>query len=195
MAGRIEVICGGMFSGKTEELIRRLRRAQIAKQKVLLFKPKKDQRYHAQNVVSHSGLEMSASPLGKSEEIPTFIWDLHNLDQAAITNPMWTVGMNAVIGIDEAQFFDEGLPAVVQKLADQNFRVVVAGLELDSNREPFGVMPTLMCLAESVTKLRAVCIQCGQDAAFSQRLSKNTDTVLVGGTESYEPRCRSCYRS
>lgn len=173
--GWIEVICGGMFSGKTEELIRRLRRSKIAKLNVYLFKPARDTRYHVTNVVSHAGTEMSAKVVTGSQEIPGLC------------------GEADVIGVDEAQFFDDALPEVLQTLADQGLRIVVAGLELDSNRKPFGPMPTLLCLAERITKLQAVCVVCGYDAAFSKRTVADTNTVCVGGPDKYEARCRNCY--
>lgn len=173
--GWLEVISGGMFSGKTSELIRRLHRAQRAKLNVALFKPHIDQRYHDTNVVSHSGTEMPATVVNSSLDLPKLCEGLQ------------------VIGIDEAQFFDSHLPDILQKLADSGIKIVVAGLELDSNRKPFGPMPTLLCLAERVTKLQAICASCGRDSAFSKRLVQSESTVCVGGPEAYEPLCRGCY--
>jgi len=173
--GWIEVVCGGMFSGKTEELLRRLRRATHAKLKVHLFKPSCDDRYHETNVVSHAGSEMQATVISDAALIQELSQDAD------------------VIGVDEVQFFDDRLPDMLQMLADRGKRIVVAGLDLDSNREPFGPMSVLLCKAERVTKLHAVCVVCGNDAAFSKRLVDESGTVCVGGSDKYEARCRSCF--
>ena len=178
-SGRIEVICGSMFCGKTEELIRRVRRAIIAGQKVKVFKPSLDHRYGIQNITSHTGQTIAALPVASSEDI---------LEQA---NSDTTAA-----AIDEAQFFDEGLVQVAQTLADRNIRVIIAGLDLDFRGEPFGSMPHLMCIAEDVTKLHAICMICGQSASRTQRLvngqpaSYDEPIILVGAQESYEARCR-----
>lgn len=177
--GNIEVICGTMFSGKTEELIRRLRRAQIGRQKVQAFKPSIDSRYHADKLVSHSGWDFEAHPVTTSKNI------LETLEPDT-----------TVIGIDEAQFFDECIVVTVKQLARQGIRVIVAGLELDFRGEPFGFMPPMLCLAEEILKLHAVCTVCGKRASRTQRIingkpaSYDDPVILVGATEFYEPRCR-----
>lgn len=179
-SGRIEVICGSMFCGKTEELIRRVRRAIIAGQKIKVFKPSLDHRYGIQNITSHTGQTIAALPVASSRDI---------LEQA-------NSGTTAV-AIDEAQFFDEGLVQIAQTLADRrHIRVIIAGLDLDFRGEPFGSMPHLMCIAEDVTKLHAICMICGQSASRTQRLvngqpaSYDEPIILVGAQESYEARCR-----
>ncbi|WP_312473218.1 thymidine kinase [Neobacillus sp.] len=178
-SGWVEVICGSMFSGKSEELIRRVRRAQFAKQKIAVFKPKIDNRYHEQSVVSHNGSSFHAIPISHSIEI------LHHVE----------ADMD-IIAIDEIQFFDEGIVRVVQQLADSGHRVVCAGLDMDFRGEPFGQMPALMAIAESVTKLQAVCTVCGSPSSRTQRLidgrpaSYHDPVILVGASEAYEPRCR-----
>lgn len=186
--GHVEVICGPMFSGKTEELIKRVRRARIARQRVIVFKPKIDDRYDASDVVSHSSLRIDSLPIQNSAEI----------DPILKAEPTRT----AVVGIDEAQFFDDGIVDVVERLADRGARVVVAGLDLDYLCRPFGPMPRLLCLAEEVTKQLSVCMVCGAPAARSQRVHKDAalitkgaknDTILVGGGDAYEARCRVCY--
>lgn len=183
-AGRVEVICGPMFSGKTEELIRRLRRAQIARQRVMVFKPKIDVRYDAVQIVSHSEQRLASIPIGRASEIEEHVrrHEPH------------------VVGIDEAQFFDEALIEVVERLADRGCRVVVAGLDLDYLGQPFGPIPALLAVAESITKQLAVCMVCGAPAARSQRVSTEAAAageggprVLVGAQESYEARCRRCF--
>ena len=177
--GSLEVICGSMFCGKTEELIRRLRRARIAKQKVQVFKPVIDNRYDHMKVTSHSGLDVDAFPVGSSAEI------LEKLDPEA-----------TVIGVDEAQFFDEGVVDVVEGLANRGLRVLVTGLDTDFRGEPFGCMPELMARAEKVDKLRAICMVCGEDATRTQRLVNGEPAryddpiVVVGAQEMYEARCR-----
>ena len=173
--GWIEVICGSMFSGKTEELIRRLKRAELAKQKLEIYKPALDTRFHHLKVVSHSGREIHSTPVPSSANI------LSMATQAE------------VVGIDEAQFFDNELPAVCAKLANLGIRVIVAGLDLDYQGKPFGPMPQLLAIAEFVTKVHAICLHCGQLAYVSHRKSNQNDLVVLGETEIYEPLCRSCF--
>jgi thymidine kinase len=173
--GWVEVICGSMFSGKTEELIRRLKRAQFAKQKVEIFKPKIDTRYHELKVVSHSGVEIMSTPVPSSSNILLLATDVD------------------VVGIDEAQFFDEELPYVCNELAKRGVRVIIAGLDLDFKGKPFGPMPELMASAEYVTKVHAICMHCGELAYVSHRTTKDESLVLLGETDSYEPLCRSCF--
>jgi thymidine kinase len=173
--GSIEVICGSMFSGKTEELIRRLKRAQIARLDVEIFKPRTDTRYDEEAVVSHNRNSIPSTPVGNSASI-------------------LLLGDNTqVVGIDEAQFFDDELPEVCIKLANKGIRVVIAGLDMDFQGRPFGPMPALMSIAEEVTKVHAICVQCGNPAVFSYRTVNSEATILLGEKESYEPRCRSCY--
>ena len=174
-SGWIEVICGSMFSGKTEELIRRIKRAKIANQKVLIFKPKKDIRYGNDVVVSHDSNSFDSIPIELSNEI---------LQHTNEVN---------VIGIDEAQFFDEQLPDVCQKLALHGKRVILAGLDMDFLGRPFGPMPNLLAVAEYITKVHAICPHCGNLATHSYRLSQEKDTVVLGEKDKYEPRCRVCY--
>lgn len=175
--GSIEVICGSMFSGKTEELIRRLKRAQIARLQVEIFKPRTDTRYDETAVVSHNQNSIASTPVGNSESI-------------------LLLGDNVqVVGIDEAQFFDAELPEVCIKLANKGVRVIVAGLDMDFQGRPFGPMPALLSIAEEVTKVHAICVQCGNPAVFSYRTASSEATILLGEKESYEPRCRSCYFS
>ena len=177
--GSIEVICGSMFSGKTDELIRRLVRATIAKQKVQVFKPAIDIRYAVEKVASHTGSTFDAIPVEKSADIRS------KLDQDT-----------TVVGIDEAQFFDGEVVALAQELATRNIRVIVAGLDMDFRGEPFGSMPALMAEAEDVTKLHAICMVCGGDASRTQRLVNGKPArydepiVIVGASELYEARCR-----
>lgn len=177
--GIIEVICGSMFSGKTDELIRRLRRATIARQKVQVFKPSIDLRYSVQKVTSHAGSDFDALPIEKACEI------------LAGLEPETTV-----VGIDEAQFFDEEIITIVQQLADKGKRVLVAGLDTDFRGEPFGPMPVLMAVAERVDKLQAICMVCGEPATRTQRLVNgkpahyHDPVVIVGASEMYEARCR-----
>jgi thymidine kinase len=174
-SGWIEIICGSMFSGKTEELIRRLKRAKIANQKIQIFKPKVDTRYHVDDVVSHDDNSIKSIPVGSSREIITLLEDVN------------------VIGIDEAQFFDDGLPEVCQKLAIRGIRVIVAGLDMDYQGKPFGPIPTLLAVSEYITKVHAICPHCGNLATHSYRLINNENQVLLGEKDSYEPRCRVCY--
>lgn len=175
-AGWIEVICGSMFSGKTEELIRRLRRAIIANQRVAIFKPTSDDRYHKERVVSHDERSIQSITVDHSEAILNAIHDVQ------------------VVGIDEAQFFDEALPVICQKLALRGMRVIVSGLDMDYKGRPFGPMPHLLAMSEYVTKLHAICPHCGNLATHSYRLSDDEDTVVIGEKDKYEPRCRICYQ-
>jgi thymidine kinase len=175
--GWIEVICGSMFSGKTEELIRRLKRAKIANQKVEIFKPKLDIRYDEINVVSHDKNYIPSTPVENAANILLYANDVK------------------VVGIDEAQFFDEELINVCTVLANKGVRVIVAGLDMDYKGIPFGPMPELLSIAEFVTKVHAICVQCGDIATYSYRFADNTQTILLGEKESYEPRCRSCFNS
>jgi thymidine kinase len=178
-SGWLEVICGSMFSGKSEELIRRVRRATFAKQEVKVFKPKIDNRYSDEAVVSHNGTSVIAVPVSSAEEIFQHVTE-----------------QTDVIAIDEVQFFEENIIEVVQTLANKGYRVIVAGLDQDFRGEPFGPVPVLMAIAESVTKLQAVCTVCGSPASRTQRLingqpaSYHDPIILVGASESYEPRCR-----
>ena len=178
-SGRIECITGSMFSGKSEELIRRIRRVLYAKQKIVVFKPEIDQRYKKQSVVTHNGRSVDAISIGHSNEIRGYITD--DID---------------VVAIDEAQFFDDGLVDVIQNIAKSNIRVIVAGLDMDFTGNPFEPMPHIMAIAEQVTKLNAVCTVCGGIASRTQRLINGAPAhiddplILVGADESYEPRCR-----
>lgn len=173
--GWIEVICGSMFSGKTEELIRRLKRAKIAKQKVEIFKPEVDVRYDEEAVVSHDANQIHSTPVPASANIPLLIND------------------EEVIGIDEAQFFDMELVGVCNRLANQGIRVIVAGLDMDYLGKPFGPIPALLATAEYVTKVHAICVKCGNLANHSHRTLQDDKLVMLGETESYEPLCRSCF--
>jgi len=173
--GWIEVICGSMFSGKTEELIRRLRRAQFAKQKVEIFKPEVDMRYDDEKVVSHDQNEIRSTPV-----------------PAAANIPILADGCD-VVGIDEAQFFDDEIVRVCNDLANSGIRVIVAGLDMDYKGNPFGPMPILMATAEYVTKVHAVCTRTGNLAHYSFRKSQNEDLVLLGEVEAYEPLSRAAY--
>lgn len=174
--GWIEVICGSMFSGKTEDLIGRIRRAQYAKQNILVFKPAIDNRYDKINIVSHSKTEEPSIPI----EVPSDIY-VHLKDDIQ------------VIAIDEAQFFDESIVGICNDLADRGYRVIVAGLDQDYRGEPFGCMPELLAIAEFVTKNLAICMKCGNPANRTQRLVHESEQILVGSTESYEARCRNCH--
>ncbi len=175
--GWIEVICGSMFSGKTEELIRRLRRATIARQKVQVFKPVLDDRYDADNIVSHNSVALHSVPLLEIGQI----FDHLRLD-------------TEVVGIDEAQFFDRSLVDICERLAGRGIRVVVATLDQDFRGQPFPPAPELMAVAESVTKMLAICVVCGNPANRSQRLSGGMSQVQVGTNDQYEARCRKCFR-
>ena len=161
--GRIEVICGSMFSGKTEELIRRMKRAKFAKQRVEIFKPAIDTRYSEEDIVSHDSHSIASTPIDSSASI------------------------------DEAQFFDSGLIDVCNQLANNGIRVIIAGLDMDFKGNPFGPMPQLCAIADEVSKVHAICVKCGQLASFSHRTVKNEKQVLLGETAEYEPLCRECY--
>ncbi|MCF8297849.1 MAG: thymidine kinase [Saprospiraceae bacterium] len=173
--GWIEVICGSMFSGKTEELIRRLKRAKIAQQRTEIFKPEIDTRYDVENVVSHDENVIHSTPVQTSSQILLLANDVE------------------VIGIDEAQFFDNELPNVCNELANKGMRVIVAGLDMDFQGKPFGPIPALLAAAEHVTKVHAICMQCGHLAQYSHRKTTDEKLVMLGETESYEPLCRRCY--
>jgi thymidine kinase len=173
--GWIEVICGSMFSGKTEELIRRLKRAKIAHLKVEIFKPAKDTRYHEQQIVSHDATAIQSTPVETSTSI------------------LLMTGEVDVVGIDEAQFFDDQLPEVCDQLAVRGVRVIVAGLDMDYKARPFGQMPNLLAKAEYITKLHAICVKCGNIANYSYRKSTTATQILLGEQDLYEPRCRHCY--
>lgn len=175
MNGWIEVVCGSMFSGKTEELIRRLRRSQFANQKLLLVKPKIDKRYHEENVVSHQGSSFQAICVEDSSGILALWKD------------------ESVVAIDEAQFFDEGLVSVCTELAGKGVRVIIAGLDMDFKGDPFGPMPKLLSIAEYVTKVHAICVSCGNLAQFSHRTVSDQTQVMLGATDEYKPLCRYCY--
>ena len=173
--GRIEVVCGSMFSGKTEELIRRMRRAVFANLSIKIFKPQIDVRYSASDVVSHDAKAIASTPVAGSADI---------LAQA---------GDARVIGIDEAQFFDQGIVDVAVELARRGVRVIVAGLDMDYLGKPFGPMPALMAVADDVTKVHAICVRCGDLAMYSHRLSKSDKLVELGEKDIYEPICRACF--
>ncbi len=174
--GRIEVVCGSMFSGKTEELIRRLKRAKFARQKVEIFKPAIDVRYSEQDVVSHDQNSIPSTPIDSSASILLLAGDID------------------VVGIDEAQFLDDGLVNVCNELANRGVRVIVAGLDMDYKGVPFGPIPGLCAIADEVTKVHAICVKCGSLAYVSHRLVKNDKRVLLGETQEYEPLCRECYQ-
>lgn len=174
--GWIEVICGSMFSGKTEELIRRLRRAEFARLRVEIFKPKIDVRYSPEEVVSHDENSIRSTPVDSAQNILLLSGDVD------------------VVGVDEAQFFDEGLVEVCNKLANNGLRVVVAGLDMDFRGKPFGPIPSLLATAEYVTKVHAICVKCGSLASHSHRISEEKKLVVLGETNVYEPLCRKCFR-
>ena len=174
--GRIEVVCGSMFSGKTEELIRRLRRAQFAKQKVEIFKPAIDVRYDEEDVVSHDRNHIHSTPIDSSASILLLSSDID------------------VVGIDEAQFFDNGLVDVCNELAYRGVRVIIAGLDMDFRGAPFGPMPALCAIADDVTKVHAICVRCGALAYVSHRIVPGEKRVMLGETQEYEPLCRECYK-
>lgn len=176
-SGVIEVICGSMFSGKTEELIRRLKRAEIAQQKIQIFKPVVDVRYDEEGVVSHDQNQILSTPVPAAANIPLLIND------------------EEVIGIDEAQFFDMELVGVCNRLANQGLRIIVAGLDMDFQGKPFGPIPHLLSIAEYVTKVHAICLRCGNLANYSHRTISNEKLVMLGETESYEPLCRDCFQN
>jgi len=174
-SGWIEVISGSMFSGKTEELIRRLNRAKLAKQDLEIFKPALDTRFHEIDVVSHDENAIRSTPVQFAHDI------------------LLLAGNSDVIGIDEAQFFDDGLPMVCNQLASQGKRIIVAGLDMDFEGKPFGTVPELMAMAEFVTKVHAICMRCGSLASYSYRLSAEKSKVMLGEKTEYEARCRSCF--
>ena len=173
--GSIEVVCGSMFSGKTEELLRRLNRARIARQKIEIFKPAIDTRYDEEDVVSHDKNAIRSTPVSSSEKILLLTADAD------------------VVGIDEAQFFDDNLPNVCNELANQGIRVIVAGLDMDFQGRPFGPMPHLMAIAEYVTKVHAICVRTGQLAQYSHRIVGGDDTIELGELDRYEPLSRQAY--
>ena len=174
--GRIEVVCGSMFSGKTEELIRRMKRATFAKQKVEIFKPSIDTRYSDEDVVSHDQNSIHSTPIESSGSLLLLASDID------------------VVGIDEAQFFDNGLVEVCNELANRGVRVIVAGLDMDFKGIPFGPIPALCAIADEVTKVHAICVRCGALAYVSHRLISNDRRVLLGEKDEYEPLCRECYQ-
>lgn len=174
--GWIEVVCGSMFSGKTEELIRRVHRAEYARRKIQVFKPEIDNRYEKDHLVSHSKMKTPSQIVKTSQEIH----DLVKYD-------------TEIIAIDEVQFFDDNIVAVCEKLANNGKRVIVAGLDQDFSGKPFGQMPALLAIAEYVAKLNAICVKCGNPASRTQRLTKSKETVVVGATDIYEARCRNCH--
>jgi thymidine kinase len=176
--GCIEVVCGSMFSGKTEELLRRVKRAQIGRQKVQVFKPIIDNRYSVDHVQSHDANKTLSRPVAEAREILELVDDT-----------------TRVVGIDEAQFFDESVVEVAQKLANRGIKVIVAGLDMDFRGQPFGPMPRLLAIAEDVTKLSAVCVVCGGPASRSQRTVAGDSTIAVGAKEMYEARCRFCHET
>lgn len=176
-AGWIEVICGSMFSGKTEELIRRLKRAKFANQKVEIFKPQIDTRYSEEDVVSHDSNAIRSTPVDSPGNILLMTSDVD------------------VVGIDEAQFFDSSIVDVCRDLADRGVRVIVAGLDMDYTGKPFGPMPALMATAEYVTKVHAICVKCGNLANYSHRLAANENLVMLGEKDTYEPLCRHCFNA
>ncbi len=175
--GCIEVVCGSMFSGKTEELIRRVKRATYARQPVQLFKPRVDNRYDDVKVVTHQGLGLDAVPVSNAEELLSLV----------------DAERTRIVGIDEVQFFEADIVEACEQLANRGIRVIVAGLDQDYLGKPFGPIPALMAIAEFVTKLHAVCAKCGANACRSQRITANEGQLFVGGAASYQARCRSCY--
>ena len=175
-SGWIEAICGSMFSGKTEELIRRLRRAQIAKMNITIFKPHLDSRYSDDHIVSHNQLKMKSRIVKSTDEILKLAQDAD------------------VIGIDEGQFFDDSILDICKTLADSRKRVIVAGLDTDFRGLPFGPMPQLMCEADYLDKLRAICVKCGNPASYTQRTSSDAEQVVIGELDKYEARCRNCFQ-
>ena len=176
-AGCIEVICGSMFSGKTEELIRRVREAEDNHQKIGVFKPSMDTRYHAEMIVSHDSNALNARPLDRAKKILEHVAEFE------------------VIALDEAQFFDEELVQIIEELANAGKRLIIAGLDMDYQGKPFGPMPALLSIATYVTKLHAVCMQCGGEASFSFRKTSSQEQVVLGEKNEYEPRCRTCFNS
>ena len=175
--GRIEVICGCMFSGKTEELIRRIRRAQIAKMSVIVFKPKIDYRYSNTQIVSHNKIKIDSYCVNSSNDILNYSTEYD------------------VFGIDEAQFFDKNILNVCIKLATIGKRIIIAGLDKDYKNNPFGFMPQLMCEADYLVKLRAICVKCGNSASYTKRTTKEIDQVVIGELDKYQALCRNCYNN
>lgn len=175
-SGWIEVICGSMFSGKTEELIRRLRRASYAGQQVAVFKPVIDERYDTEQIVSHDANSLISTPIAQARQILNIGEDV------------------SVVGVDEAQFFDQELVRICEMLAGRGVRVIVAGLDMDYQGIPFGPMPDLLAVAEYITKVHAICPHCGNLATHSYRLSEETEKVVLGEKDKYEPRCRACFQ-
>ena len=175
LKGWIEVVCGSMFSGKTEELLRRLKRARIARQNVMIFKPQKDKRYDETKVVSHDDNRTPSTPVKSAKEILKLVKDVE------------------VVGIDEAQFFGEGIVEVAEELADKGIRVIIAGLDLDFLGKPFGPMPELLAVAEYITKVHAICINCGDLAHNSFRTVDSKSLIVIGEKEAYLPLCRDCF--
>jgi len=176
-SGWIEVVCGSMFSGKTEELIRRLRRAEIAKMNIVIFKPKIDSRFSVEHIVSHNQLKMKSHVISDTKEI-------------------LKISKNSeVVGIDEAQFFDQSIVMICKKLAGEGKRVIVAGLDTDYRGLPFGPMPEIMCEADYLDKLRAICVKCGNPASYTQRKTKDAKQVVIGELDKYEARCRNCFQA
>jgi thymidine kinase len=176
--GWVEVICGSMFSGKSEELIRRLRRAQIARQRVQIFKPRMDDRYDIDHIVSHSDLRMPSQLVSNSQEVWEAVED-----------------RTEVIGIDEVQFLDDGIVGVCNKLANMGKRVIVAGLDKDYMARPFEPVPQLLAIAEYITKALAICVRCGNPANYTQRLIDSSERIVVGAEGAYEARCRRCFEA
>ena len=176
-SGSIEVICGCMFSGKTEELIRRIRRAKIAKMSVIVFKPKIDSRYSNTEIVSHNKIKIDSYCVQSSKEIINYSINFE------------------VIGIDEAQFFDNDILKVCKKLASLGKRIIIAGLDKDYRGKPFGPIPKLMCEADYLDKLRAICLKCGDSASYTKRITKEIDQIVVGEMDKYEARCRHCFNN
>ena len=174
--GHIEVICGCMFSGKTEELLRRIRRSVIANQKYRLFKPFMDTRYHPNHVVSHDQNSIASIPVSRSSDILTHLTD------------------EKVVGIDEAQFFDPELPDICDRLSRSGIRVIVAGLDMDFRGKPFGPMPQLLAIAEYVTKVHAICMKCGDIASFTYKINDSDEPIELGSQDLYQARCRSCFK-
>lgn len=175
--GRLEIICGSMFSGKTEELIRRMRQARLEKCKIVIFKPFIDNRYHSNKIVSHDQDNEAAISITNANEMLKHIKEID------------------VVGVDECQFFDQDILAVIQEMVQKNVRVVVAGLDMDYKTKPFGYMPHLMAISDDVTKVHAVCMNCGDIANFSHRKTKNQNQILVGEKKEYEALCRSCFKN
>ena len=175
-SGWIEVICGCMFSGKTEELIRRLRRAKIAKFRTIIFKPIIDKRYSKKHIVSHNNHKMRSQEIKDPEDIISYSKDYN------------------VIGIDEVQFFSDKILSVCKTLAKENKRVIVAGLDTDYKRKPFGPMPLLMCESDYLDKLRAICVECGKPASCTKRLTEDEKQIIIGQKDIYEAKCRKCYK-